>query len=283
MAEGNLIDQVVLWLERQKAQGRRRVWLSAASRRLLRSPPPAALCPAKGGGGGGPAAVAVAPREAAVPARPAAVAAARSVPVAVPAPAPAAAVPGPAPADLSAPDLAALAQVVAGCTRCRLHAAGRRQTVFGEGAPRARLMFVGEGPGEEEDAQGRPFVGAAGQLLTKMVEAMHLRREEVYIANIVKCRPPANRPPEPDEGAACLPYVVRQIELVQPACLVLLGATPYLHLLGKKGIMKGRGTWEAFRGIPVMPTYHPAFLLRVPARKREVWADLQAVMRRLGL
>lgn len=178
-------------------------------------------------------------------------------------------------------DLAALAAVVAACRRCPLHRE-RRQSVFADGSPTAALLFVGEGPGEEEDNQGKPFVGRAGQLLTKMIEAMHLRREDVYICNIVKCRPPQNRQPTEEEARSCLPFLERQIALVQPRVIVLLGATPLLYLLGKKGITSRRGTWDEYRGIPVMPTYHPAYLLRVPSRKREAWEDLQQVMARLG-
>ncbi len=192
------------------------------------------------------------------------------------------------PCDLSPPDLSGhtletLRTAVAACTCCRLHALGRTNTVFADGSPKARLMFVGEGPGADEDAQGVPFVGAAGQLLTKMILAMRLKREDVYIANIVKCRPPGNRVPAEDEGRACLPYLQRQIELVKPEAIVVLGATPFLFLLGRKGIMAGRGQWYDYRGIPVMATYHPAFLLRTPGKKVEVWQDLQQVMKRLGI
>ena len=187
-----------------------------------------------------------------------------------------------APLDVGGYDLDSLPAIVAACRRCGLHA-GRRQSVFADGNPQAALMFIGEGPGEDEDIQGKPFVGRAGQLLTKMIEAMHLGREAVYIANIVKCRPPGNRTPAESEARACLPYLERQIDLVRPQVLVLLGATPLLYLLAKKGITALHGTWCEYRGIPVMPTYHPAYLLRVPAKKREAWSDLQKVMQRLGL
>ena len=143
-------------------------------------------------------------------------------------------------------------------------------------------MFIGEGPGKDEDEQGVPFVGAAGQLLTRMITAMQFSRSDVYIANIVKCRPPHNRNPEPQEGATCLPYLQRQIELVAPKVIVLLGAVPLLFLLGEKGIQRLRGHWREYHGIPVMPTFHPAFLIRAPGRKGEAWSDLQQVMRRLG-
>ncbi len=178
-------------------------------------------------------------------------------------------------------DLAGLGTAVAACRKCELHR-NRTKAVFGEGHPRARLMFIGEGPGSEEDQTGRPFVGAAGQLLDRMIAAMQFRREEVYIANVVKCRPPQNRVPAPAESQACLPYLERQIELIQPEVIVLLGNTPLQHLLGMDGITRVRGTWQHYRNISVMPTFHPAFLLRYEPRKKDVWADLQEVMRRLG-
>jgi DNA polymerase len=143
-------------------------------------------------------------------------------------------------------------------------------------------MFIGEAPGTEEDQAGRPFVGAAGRLLDRMIAAMQFRRDEVYIANVVKCRPPRNRVPTAGEGEACMPYLARQIELVRPEVIVLLGATPLQHVLGLQGVTRLRGTWQDYKGIPVMPTFHPAFLLRYEPRKKEVWADLQDVMRRLG-
>jgi len=174
-----------------------------------------------------------------------------------------------------------LREVVLACTRCRL-AQTRTHVVFGEGDVHAPLMFVGEGPGAEEDATGRPFVGEAGQLLTKMIAAMRFRREEVYIANVVKCRPPGNRVPEDDEAAECLGYLRKQIELVKPAVIVLLGATALRFLLQKNGIRRCRGVWHEYRGIPVMPTYHPAYLLRQASAKRDVWNDLKMVMAKLG-
>jgi len=167
------------------------------------------------------------------------------------------------------------------CRSCAL-CAERTQTVFGDGSQQAALMFIGEGPGRDEDLQGVPFVGAAGQLLTRMIQAMQLDRTEVYIANIVKCRPPRNRMPEAVEAQTCLPYLRRQIELLKPTVIVTLGATPLQFLLGKSSISRERGTWAEYNGIPVMPTYHPAYLLRAPERKGEVWADLKQVMIRLG-
>ncbi|MCC6898930.1 MAG: uracil-DNA glycosylase [Polyangiaceae bacterium] len=169
------------------------------------------------------------------------------------------------------------------CLGCGLHAT-RTQTVFARGTGSAGLFFVGEGPGVEEDAQGLPFVGAAGQLLDKMIEAMGFDRDEVYVANIVKCRPPNNRKPAPDEMATCLHFLERQLALVGPEVIVALGATAVQGLLGTtEGITRLRGKWKLYKGrIAVMPTFHPAYLLRTPSAKREVWADLQAVLRQMG-
>ncbi|MCS6971426.1 MAG: uracil-DNA glycosylase [Turneriella sp.] len=182
------------------------------------------------------------------------------------------------------------------CIRCKL-ASTRTQVVFGEGNPKARLMFIGEGPGKEEDLSGRPFVGRAGQLLTRIIEqGMKLRREDVYIANVVKCRPTVDglgvrdRPPEPDEVAACSFYLKKQIELIAPEVIVTLGNPATRFLLNtNEGIMKLRGKWHSYNGIPVMPTYHPSFLLRHGGEtgntphKREVWNDIKLVMQKLGL
>jgi DNA polymerase len=169
------------------------------------------------------------------------------------------------------------------CTRCALHA-GRNKIVFGDGSPTARLMFVGEGPGADEDAQGLPFVGKAGQLLNNMISAMGLTREEVYIANVVKCRPPGNRTPEPEEANTCSPFLFRQIDVVRPQVLVALGATAATYLLGHRQPLAGlRGRVHAFRGMQLIVTYHPAYLLRDPRQKKEAWADLQIAMRELGL
>lgn len=164
------------------------------------------------------------------------------------------------------------------CKRCKL-CEGRTNIVFGVGDPKAKLMFVGEGPGRDEDLQGEPFVGRAGQLLTKMIEAMGFKRSEVYIANIVKCRPPDNRYPEPEEVATCLPFLVRQIEAIRPKILVSLGNLATQTLLDTKaGITSLHGTFKEFQGIPLMPTYHPAFLLRNPNMKKPCWEDLKKVM-----
>ena len=169
------------------------------------------------------------------------------------------------------------------CTRCPLHK-GRNKLVFGDGSPTARLMFVGEGPGADEDAQGLPFVGKAGQLLNNMIAAMGLKREEVYIANVVKCRPPNNRVPEPEEGAKCSPFLFRQIDVVRPEVLVALGATAATWLLGTRQPLAGlRGRVHAMRGTRLVVTYHPAYLLRDPRQKKEAWADLQIAMKELGL
>ncbi len=164
------------------------------------------------------------------------------------------------------------------CTRCKLHA-GRTHIVFGVGNPRARLMFVGEGPGADEDARGEPFVGRAGRKLDDMIRSIALEREEVYIANVVKCRPPDNRTPEPDEIATCVPFLFAQIEAIRPKVVVALGSPATKTLLGTRiGITQIRGTWGTFRGIPVMPTFHPAYLLRVytDENRRKVWDDLKA-------
>jgi len=167
------------------------------------------------------------------------------------------------------------------CTSCRLHKT-RTNFVFGEGNPKAELMFIGEGPGRDEDLQGRPFVGRAGQLLDKMIKAMTFERKEVYIANIVKCRPPDNRVPEMDEASCCLPFLLKQIEFIKPKVIVLLGATPVKYLLNVKTITEVRGRWQQLMGIKVMPTYHPAYLLRNPSAKGIVWKDLKLVMQELG-
>jgi uracil-DNA glycosylase len=169
------------------------------------------------------------------------------------------------------------------CTRCKLHKA-RTNIVFGVGNPKAQLVFVGEGPGRDEDAQGEPFVGRAGKLLTQMIEAMGLRRPDVYICNVVKCRPPENRLPEPDEIATCSPYLLRQLGVIQPKVICCLGACSAQTMLQTtQGISKFRGEWFDYKGSKLIATYHPAYLLRNPAAKGEVWKDLQKVMAVLGL
>lgn len=180
-----------------------------------------------------------------------------------------------------AAELAALAETAAGCTRCRL-SEGRSKVVFGSGHPNADLMFVGEGPGAEEDRQGLPFVGPAGELLTRIIQAIEMRREDVYIANVVKCRPPGNRDPEPDEAAACRGYLERQIELVRPRIIVALGRVAAQTLLGNDSpIGRMRGQWFQVQGVPTLVTYHPAALLRNSALKRPTWEDMQQVRDRL--
>ncbi len=169
------------------------------------------------------------------------------------------------------------------CTRCRLHKA-RTKLVFGVGNPKAELVFVGEGPGHDEDIQGEPFVGRAGKLLTQMIEAMSLRREDVYICNVVKCRPPENRLPDKDEIAVCSPFLLRQLAAIQPKVICCLGACSAQTLLATtQGISRFRGEWFDFRGSKLIATYHPAYLLRNPPAKSEVWKDLQKVMAVLGL
>jgi uracil-DNA glycosylase len=169
------------------------------------------------------------------------------------------------------------------CTRCRLHKQ-RNKIVFGQGNPRAELVFVGEGPGHDEDVQGLAFVGRAGKLLTQMIEAMGLTREQVYICNVVKCRPPENRKPEDDEVATCSPYLYRQLDVIAPKAIVCLGGTAAQELLKTKdSISRYRGTWFDFRNTKLLATYHPAYLLRNPNAKGEVWKDLQKVMAHLGL
>lgn len=179
-------------------------------------------------------------------------------------------------------DLPAIAEEVAQCTRCVLHKT-RTKTVPGQGNPRPEIMFIGEGPGEDEDRQGLAFVGRAGKLLTKMIEAMGYTREDVFIGNIVKCRPPGNRNPAEDEMTACLPYLRRQIAALKPKVIVTLGNVPLKALLhAERGITKVRGTWMVYEGIDTIPTYHPSYLLRSPGQKKYAWEDLQAVLRKLG-
>ncbi len=173
---------------------------------------------------------------------------------------------------------------VAACTRCQELASTRTQTVFGVGNPSARLVFVGEAPGADEDRQGEPFVGKAGQLLTKIIEACRLRREDVYIANVLKCRPPANRNPAPDEVTNCRGYLDRQLAIIRPEYICCLGAVATRCLLGLESPMNRiRGRFFDYEGIPVLCTYHPAYLLRNPAAKRDVWEDMKLLMRRLGV
>jgi DNA polymerase len=180
--------------------------------------------------------------------------------------------------------LAEIREEMGDCQRCKL-ARGRTHLVFGEGSPQARLMFVGEAPGAEEDLEGRPFVGAAGQVLNNLLNKLGLRREEVYIANVVKSRPPGNRDPEPDEVAACLPFLVKQIESIRPQVIITLGkiaTNNLLQLSADAPISKIRGNWQKFRGFRVMPTFHPSYLLRFPKERHKTWEDMQQVMEYLA-
>lgn len=188
--------------------------------------------------------------------------------------------------------MAELRRKVSACVKCPNLASSRKNVVFGVGDIHARLLFVGEAPGADEDEQGEPFVGKAGELLTRIINAMELSRSTVYIANILKCRPDTpgqsagNRKPTPDEMVTCLPWLHEQIRLIQPEVMVALGATAVEGLLGKTiGITKLRGQWQSYRGVPLMPTYHPAYLLRnqAPSEKRKVWEDMLGVMERLRL
>lgn len=181
--------------------------------------------------------------------------------------------------DSPAEALAAVkAEIGPDCTRCKLCTLGRRQVVFGVGNPKARLMFVGEAPGEEEDKQGEPFVGRAGQLLTKIIEAIGLTRDQVYIANVIKCRPPGNRNPEPDEVETCEPFLFKQIDIIKPRVIVPLGKFAAQSLLRtSEPITRMRGREYSYRGATLIPTFHPAFLLRNPSAKREVWDDMKKV------
>jgi uracil-DNA glycosylase family 4 len=178
--------------------------------------------------------------------------------------------------------LVAIREDIGDCTRCKLHALGRTQVVFGVGNPNADLMFVGEAPGADEDEQGIPFIGRAGQLLTKIIEAINLRRDDVYIANIIKCRPPQNRNPEPDEVASCEPFLFRQIDVIKPKVIVALGKYAAQTLLRRETpISRLRGQVFDYRGAKLVPTFHPAYLLRNPSSKREVWEDMKLVKRLL--
>ncbi len=180
--------------------------------------------------------------------------------------------------------LRAIREEIGDCTRCPLHKQGRKQIVFGVGNPNADIMFIGEAPGADEDEQGEPFVGRAGQLLTNMIKAMGITRDDVYIANVIKCRPPGNRTPEPAECAICSPFLLKQIDVIQPKAIVALGAVAAKTLLAVNQTMaEMRGQWHDFRGYPLLVTYHPAYLLRDPRQKVHAWHDLQMVMQRLGM
>ena len=190
--------------------------------------------------------------------------------------------PSPAPAPAQGPDsLEDIAKEAAACRKCGL-CQQRTQVVPGQGNQNSPdVMFIGEAPGADEDRKGIAFIGRAGQLLTKMIAAMGYSRDEVFISNICKCRPPGNRTPTPNEMAACIPFLKRQIAIVKPKTIIALGNTAILGLLGTTGITRLRGNWRSFEGYPLMPTYHPAFLLRCPGGKRDAWHDLQAVMAKI--
>ncbi len=220
-----------------------------------------------------------APPAMAAPARPEP---ARATPFKVPSGAPVSVAPLPGVVAGERPTLDQIRRELGDCQRCKL-CSGRKNIVFGTGNPRAELCFVGEGPGENEDLQGVPFVGAAGQLLTKMIEAMGYSRDDVYICNVVKCRPPGNRNPEPDEVEACEPFLRAQLAAVQPKAIVALGKFAAQTLLrDSTPITRMRGQWREYQGIQLMPTFHPAYLLRNPAEKRKAWEDLQQVMKLFG-
>lgn len=190
--------------------------------------------------------------------------------------------PPPKDAKTKRPTLAEIREEMGECQRCKL-GKGRTNLVFGEGSPQARLMFIGEAPGAEEDLQGRPFVGEAGKLLDNMLHKLGLRREDVYITNIVKSRPPRNRDPEPDEAEACLPFLFKQIDSIRPLVIVTLGRIATQNLLDTKDpITKLRGTWQKFHGIKVMPTFHPSYLNRFPKERIKTWNDMQQVMEYLA-
>lgn len=300
----SVADQILDILERKRAAGQHSVHLSPENRAFLEElaaarTPPAPPRPAPAPAPPPAAAPRPAPRADLRPTPPPPAATPPPPPPPPPVPTPAAPAarhtpaasgelppglnPGDRLPDLTTFDLDGLADWVRPCRRCGL-CQSRSQTVFGVGNPRADLMFIGEAPGADEDRHGEPFVGEVGDLLTKIIQAMNFQRGDVYIANIVKCRPPENRTPEPGEIAACLPFLERQIAVVQPRVIVLLGNTPLHALLPqvKTGITRTRGTWLDHDGIPVMPTYHPSYLLRNPKGKREVWKDMQAVMQRLA-
>ncbi|MDR3458391.1 MAG: uracil-DNA glycosylase [Verrucomicrobiae bacterium] len=282
-----LLDATIQHLEGLKSRGVRHVAVTPETLRALASPVrPAAAVSFKA------ATPAVAPRtfSAPAPAAPMAKPIAAPVIAAKPEIAPVAFIPPPPVADKAAA-FAALRERALACVKCPNLAAARQHVVFGVGNIDAQLMFVGEAPGADGDAQGEPFVGAAGQLLTKIIQATGLSRAEVYIANILKCRPDmpgqasGNRKPTPAEMETCIPYLHEQIDLIRPKVLVALGGTAVEGLLHKTGIMKLRGQWHEYRGIPLMPTYHPAYLLRYQAmaEKRRVWEDMLQVMEKLGM
>lgn len=287
-----LLDAAIQQLQDLKAQGARFVPVSAEGLAALNAPRPAAKRISPPLASVQPAAKPI-PVQAPAKPKPVEVKPPVSVDLSlgIPGEAPAASAPPLDPAAKAAA-FAELRQRVMACVKCEHLASSRKNVVFGVGNIDAQLMFVGEAPGADEDVQGEPFVGKAGQLLTKIIQATGLQRSDVYIANILKCRPDTpgqsagNRKPTPEEMKTCIPYLHEQIDLIRPRVLVALGATAVEGLLGKTaGITKLRGTWHTYRGIPLMPTYHPAYLLRnqAPSEKRRVWEDMLQVMEKLGM
>ncbi|MFO7821981.1 MAG: uracil-DNA glycosylase [Lentisphaeria bacterium] len=268
MAKPDIFDEVIELLEYRKRRGVKAIDLSDSTREGLFTDPKATATtdsgtPAPNPGGG--AAATSKPAGPAVAQKPPTPKAAKALVV----------------NEADPRDWDELMEAVQTCTKCAL-SQSRTHAVFGEGAINASVMFIGEGPGYHEDQSGRPFVGRAGKLLTRMIKAMQFQREDVFITNIVKCRPPGNRNPQDEEAAACMPYLNRQIDIIKPRVLVLLGAVPLRHLLGLQGITKIHGNFYKYRDIDVLPTYHPSFLLRSPQRKAEAWEDLQKVMQAVG-
>ena len=292
-AYNELLDATIQHLENLKARGVRHLTVDASTLRALSLPPPKAAAAPISTTVSVPASRMTTPlakpvRETAAPVVKNAPSLTEPSPSTVPA-APAAPLLNPAE---KAAAFAALRERALACVKCAHLAASRKNVVFGVGDIDAQLMFVGEAPGADEDAQGEPFVGAAGQLLTKIILATGLSRADVYIANILKCRPDTpgqssgNRKPTSEEMQACFPYLHEQIDLIRPQVIVALGATATEGLLGRPvGITKLRGNWQTYRGTPMMPTYHPSYLLRNQAmsEKRRVWEDMLAVMEKLGM
>ena len=293
-AYDQLLDAAIRHLEDLQAHGVRHVAVSPETLRALAQPLARAVSQTpvqKPVASPGVARSASPPASPDRPAEAAAPAAEMALPLALPGEAPRAAAPALSPEAKTAA-FAELRGRALACVKCSHLAASRKNVVFGVGSIDAELMFVGEAPGADEDQQAEPFVGKAGQLLTKIIETMGLTRAEVYIANILKCRPDTpgqtagNRKPTTDEMATCIPYLHEQIDLIRPKVLVALGGTAVEGLLGKTiGIMKLRGHWQTYRGIPLMPTYHPAYLLRNQAlsEKRKIWEDMLQVMEKLGM
>ncbi len=281
-AYGQLLDATIQHLEDLKSRGVRNVVVSPETLRALAQPVKTVSAPAQI-----PNPMPAPKNSTAVPAS-----TAKSAELSLALPGEAAPVSAPLDPKEKAAAFAALRERALACVKCPHLASSRKNVVFGVGTIDAQLMFVGEAPGADEDEQGEPFVGKAGQLLTKIIQATGLQRADVYIANILKCRPDTpgqsagNRKPTPDEMATCIPYLHEQIDLIRPKVIVALGATAVEGLLGKTiGITKLRGTWKTYRGTPLMPTYHPAYLLRNQAmsEKRKVWEDMLAVMEKLGM